>query len=133
MGFRMNDDGPISKKSLVLIADDYDDSALITAELIELSASYETVYAKDGVEALEAAAKRLPDAAILDIDMPRLNGMETARALRRTYPEHKMILIAATGGPLADLARTSGLFNHVFIKPYDIHELLRLLSGIRSA
>jgi DNA-binding NarL/FixJ family response regulator len=49
--------------------------------------------ASDGPEALRLAHTHLPEVAILDIAMPHLNGLETARRLRETLPQLKSILL----------------------------------------
>jgi two-component system response regulator NreC len=49
--------------------------------------------ASDGQEALRLAHTHSPDVAILDIAMPHLNGLETARRLRETLPQLKSILL----------------------------------------
>jgi two-component system, NarL family, response regulator NreC len=49
--------------------------------------------ASDGQEALRLAHARRPDVAVLDIGMPHLNGLETARRLQETVPETKSIVL----------------------------------------
>lgn len=49
--------------------------------------------ASDGQEALQMAHKYQPDVAILDITTPHLNGLETARRLRETLPQTKIVLL----------------------------------------
>ena len=49
--------------------------------------------ASDGQEALRMAHEHTPDVAVLDIAMPHLNGLETARRLRETLPQTKIILL----------------------------------------
>jgi len=49
--------------------------------------------ASDGQEALRLAHEHTPDVAVLDIAMPHLNGLETARRLRETVPQTKIILL----------------------------------------
>ncbi len=51
--------------------------------------------ARDGIDALEKVAELKPDVITLDMNMPRMNGMETLAALRRDFPEVKVIIIAA--------------------------------------
>jgi two-component system, NarL family, response regulator NreC len=51
--------------------------------------------ASDGPEALRIAHKQHPDVAILDIAMPHLNGIETARRLREGLPQTKIVLLTA--------------------------------------
>ena len=49
--------------------------------------------ASDGQEALRLAYEHQPDVAVLDIAMPHLNGLETARRLRETVPQTKIVLL----------------------------------------
>ncbi len=49
--------------------------------------------ASDGREALRVAHEQQPDVAVLDIGMPHLNGLETARRLRETLPQTKIVLL----------------------------------------
>ena len=49
--------------------------------------------ASDGQEALRLAHEYTPDVAVLDIAMPSLNGLETARRLRETLPQTKIVLL----------------------------------------
>jgi two-component system, NarL family, response regulator NreC len=49
--------------------------------------------AEDGMEAVELAEKFRPDIAMLDFSMPRLNGLDAAREIRRASPRSKVILL----------------------------------------
>ena len=49
--------------------------------------------ASDGQEALRVAHEQRPDVAVLDIAMPHLNGLETARRLRQALPQTKIVLL----------------------------------------
>src|SRR5262245_16489240 len=49
--------------------------------------------ASDGQEALELAQAQPPDVAVLDLRMPRFNGLETARRLRAALPQTKVIML----------------------------------------
>jgi two-component system response regulator NreC len=49
--------------------------------------------AADGLEALQLAHTHQPEVAILDIAMPHLNGLETARRLREAVPQTKIIVL----------------------------------------
>ncbi len=50
--------------------------------------------AKDGLEAAELAQKRQPDVILLDISMPRLNGVDAARRILREQPDIKIIMLS---------------------------------------
>ncbi|MFI5251263.1 MAG: response regulator [Bacteroidota bacterium] len=49
--------------------------------------------AADGEEALELANKRNPDVAILDISMPKLNGVDTTRLIKQAHPNMKVLIL----------------------------------------
>ena len=114
-------------RKLVLVADDYDHAAAIVAEYLRAAGGFDTMVAKDGRQAVEQAMQRPPDAAVLDLDMPFLGGLDAARRLRDELGEHRPLLIAVTGGPI-DGAIVSGMFDHVLKKPFDFGHLLRLLA-----
>jgi two-component system phosphate regulon response regulator PhoB len=66
---------------LVLLAED-DDDVRALAELVLRREGYEVAAVSDGQAALDAAGERTPSVAVLDVSMPRMDGLETARLLR---------------------------------------------------
>jgi CheY-like chemotaxis protein len=97
---------------------------------------HQTAEAADGHAALDRAATFLPDAVLLDIGLPRLDGHEVTRRLRRLPGLAGVLLIAITGyGAPQDVAacRAAG-FDHHLLKPFDPTVLGRLLgSGAGAA
>lgn len=70
-----------SERPLVLVADD--DPDILTLVRVGLERDgYEVVGASDGESALELAVERVPDVAVIDVTMPRLDGYEVTRRLR---------------------------------------------------
>ena len=115
----------------VLIADDNRDSAESLGMLLELS-GHEVLLAHDGLQALAMAAQNLPDAALLDIGMPGMDGYQVASGIRREAWGSDMTLIAITGWGQEEakrLARSAG-FDHHLTKPMDSAVLESLLAGI---
>jgi DNA-binding NarL/FixJ family response regulator len=53
--------------------------------------------ASDGAEALEKAAELLPDIVLLDIGLPRLNGIEAAKQIQQNSPDSKIIFVTCDG------------------------------------
>jgi DNA-binding NarL/FixJ family response regulator len=76
----------------VLLADDHPMVLEGVARLVE---EFGEVVGKveDGRELLEAAPRLRPDVAVMDISMPRLNGLETARYLQKLVPHCKIIFL----------------------------------------
>jgi DNA-binding response OmpR family regulator len=66
---------------LVLLAED-DEDVRALAELVLRREGYEVAAVADGQAALDAAGERTPSVAVLDVSMPRMDGVETARRLR---------------------------------------------------
>ncbi len=80
----------------LLIADD-DRFALETLEALLSKGGYNLISARDGQEALDRAMDSKPDLCVLDIDMPRMNGMEVCRRIKNN-PETKFLpVIMVTG------------------------------------
>jgi CheY-like chemotaxis protein len=112
----------------VLIADDNQDAADSLGMILEL-AGHEVRVAHGGHQALQVAAEFHPDAVLLDIGMPDLNGYETARALRATPGGTDLELIALTGWGHPDdkLRAAEAGFDRHLTKPVDPAELEELL------
>lgn len=55
---------------------------------------YEVVVAHDGEEALEVVAKHKPDLVLLDMKMPKMNGLEFLRRMEKTHPPTKVIVFS---------------------------------------
>ena len=89
----------------VLVADDSPLIRKMLCQLFEREDDYDIcAEAKNGQEAIEFALKHRPDLIILDFDMPVLNGLETARRLKKIMPDVPIILFTqhATGIALAE-------------------------------
>jgi CheY-like chemotaxis protein len=116
----------------ILVADDNRDAADSLAAMLRLG-GHEVRIGYDGREALELAASFRPEVVLLDIGMPRLNGYDTARALRQLFPERDVVLVALTGWGQPEDKRRSRLagFDFHFVKPLDPAALERVL-GERS-
>jgi NarL family two-component system response regulator LiaR len=88
--------GNLMSKIKVLLADDH---ALVregTRELLEREDDLTVVAeAGDGQEAVQMAAAHQPDVALVDVAMPRLNGIEATRAIKRLSPSTAVLILSA--------------------------------------
>lgn len=82
-------------KRKILVADDDADNRIIARAILEAS-GYDVVEAKDGEEAMAAVFSERPDALLLDLSMPKINGWEVARQLREKPSVSHMPIIAFT-------------------------------------
>jgi PAS domain S-box-containing protein len=113
----------------ILIVDDNEDGAATLAMLLQLS-GHETHEAHDGLQAFEAAERLRPDAVLLDIGLPKLNGYEVCRRIRKEPWGRSMVLVALTGWGQAEdrhRSREAGFDAHL-VKPVDPNALLKLLA-----
>ncbi len=121
----------------VLIVDDDDDLAEITALALE-GAGHRTRRAGDGIEGLGRLRERLPDAVVLDVEMPLLDGPGVAleRLIEDAGMEQVPIVLVSGCVDLAAAAAAVGT-PYVLAKPYSLGELLamidRAVRGERAA
>jgi response regulator NasT len=82
--------------------------------------------ARDGVEAVELALELRPDLIVLDVKMPRLDGVEAARRILAAYPVPIVMLTAYGYGDLISRAVDAGVAGYV-VKPFEEQALLDAL------
>ena len=112
----------------VLVVDDNEDSARSTAMLLQFKGC-KTELAFDGTNAITAAESFRPEAILLDIGLPGMNGFQVAEQLRGRAEFKDTLLIALSGyGQLEDRRRSKDVgMNHHLLKPLDLSELLSIL------
>lgn len=81
----------------VLVVDDQRLVADTVAQILE-GAGFHAVATYDGWQALQIAATLQPDFLLCDVLMPRMNGVQLAIAIRRTYPEVRILLFSGQAG-----------------------------------
>lgn len=112
----------------VVIVDDAEDLRIMLRFRLGLLDGIELVAeAADGIEGVDAARLHRPDAVVLDLGMPRMDGLQAAAILREEFPD--LLLIALTGydrKTLGEQAHEAG-FDHYLVKGTEISELERLL------
>jgi len=121
----------------VLVVDDHDDARELLRLVLE-RAGHETRLLGSPSEAVQVALSFLPDVALIDIQMPELDGYQLAKQLR-LQPELKQCrLIAISGHPgeKAIARSVAAGFESVWAKPISAEDVLALVAGrsrLRSA
>jgi CheY-like chemotaxis protein len=118
----------------VLVVDDNQDVAETVGQLLQWS-GFEVQLAYDGEAALKLTSDFRPDAVLLDIGLPVIDGYEIARRLRAQPTGDRLIIIAASGyGQKEDQQRSlaAGCDRHL-TKPIDPVQLTDLLNSLCSA
>ncbi|MFM0277860.1 chemotaxis protein CheB [Paraburkholderia sediminicola] len=114
----------------ILIIDDNPDACEALALLLT-SEGHVVETCVDGIQGLGAVAAFRPDAVLLDLGLPGMDGYEIARKLRESEATRNTILIAVTGyGQPGDRLRSAEAgFDHHLTKPVDFQALMRLLTA----
>ena len=119
---------PVGPKRKILVVDDNVDAAVTLAKLLTIW-GHEVQVVFDGIAALEAAERMVPDIVLLDIGLPGMNGYEVAKNLRNLPQSKSSLIVALTGyGQSEDRqqAMEAGFDVHM-IKPPDAERLGSLL------
>jgi len=113
------------ERPLILVVDDAPDNIEIVRLRLE-SQAYEVITAADGVEALEQVHAHLPDLILLDVVMPRLDGLETARRLKSdaSLPFIPVVMLTAQNDPKEVVAGLDAGADEFLTKPFDTGALL---------
>jgi len=117
----------------VLVVDDNIDAAQVLAMYVS-AAGHEVAVEHDPYDALTRAAQFVPDACLLDIGLPGMDGHELARRLRAAPATAHALLVAVTGyGQSQDRdASSQAGFDHHLVKPVDMTDLDRILTAAAS-
>jgi two-component system, response regulator PdtaR len=115
----------------VLIAEDETIIRLDLAEMLERAGFEVCAQARDGIEALELARSAQPDVAVLDVKMPRLDGIEAARRMLAERPIPIVMLTAYGQDELVSRAVEAGVFGYL-VKPFRESDLLPAIQTARA-
>ncbi|RYD24122.1 MAG: PAS domain S-box protein [Verrucomicrobiaceae bacterium] len=116
----------------ILVADDSKNAADILAMFLRME-GYEVAIAYDGEEAIQTAGIFSPRLAFLDLGMPRINGLEAARSLRRRFPDITLIALSGWGAEDDRRRTTEAGFDLHLVKPSKPEEIRAVLSRFAPA
>jgi CheY-like chemotaxis protein len=116
----------------ILLVDDEDDIREVAQMSLEMTAGWEVLTASSGADALRIAAAERPDAILLDVMMPGMDGPATARALRGSGDTAGIPIILLTAKvQAADRRRFDDLgVAGILAKPFDPMALAGEVSGV---
>ncbi|HEY7656755.1 MAG TPA: Hpt domain-containing protein [Burkholderiales bacterium] len=123
---------------VIMVVDDSLTVRNVTSRLLERE-GYRVVTAKDGVDALEQMREMLPDVMLVDIEMPRMDGFDLTRIVRREpHTQHIPIIIISSRTADKHRSQAAQLGANAFLgKPYQESDLLehvaKFLAGRKQA
>lgn len=113
-------------RARVLVVDDEADMLDLLMDFLR-SKGYEVLTASDGAEALRKVREERPQAILLDVRMPKMDGLEVLRQIRKTDKEIGVIMVTAVNEQeTGRQAMEMGASDYV-VKPLDLHYLERSL------
>ena len=115
----------------VLVAEDETIIRLDLRDLLERSGFEVCAEARDGEEAVELARSARPDVAIMDVKMPKLDGIEAARRILDERPIPIVMLTAYGQDELVGRAVEAGVFGYL-VKPFREVDLLPAIQAARA-
>jgi two-component system, response regulator PdtaR len=115
----------------VLIAEDETIIRLDLRGLLESAGHEVCAEARDGIEAVELARSEQPDVALLDVKMPRLDGIEAAKQILQERPIPIVMLTAYGQDELVSRAIEAGVFGYL-VKPFREADLLPAIQTARA-
>ena len=84
----------------VLIVDDFEPFRLVVYSTLQQASGFQVIdEASDGLEAVEKAEKLQPDLVVLDIGLPKLNGIEVAKRVRQLAPQATILFLSQEASP----------------------------------
>ena len=120
----------IAGRRLLIVDDNRDFVASLAALLAEFG--HDVRVAADGEAGVALAAEQIPDAVLLDIGLPGINGYEVARLLRGSPALASVTLVGLSGYSQEEdrrRARDAG-FDHYLVKPIDAAELINIIDSL---
>jgi len=118
--------GSLNRMPTILIADDSDDTRQMLQVMLA-GKGYRVLEAADGEQAVERVQRENPGLVLLDLGLPRLNGLSVIHRLRAELKLSKVPLVVITGyDDHVDTARAAGCDDYL-VKPIDFHKLNAIL------
>ena len=120
-------------KELLLVVEDFEDSRFMMLRLLEI-AGYRVLEASDGEQAVELAVQKRPALILMDLSLPKLDGLAATRRIRQHKGVAKVPIVAVSAHD-AQESRTEALeagCNEYVTKPIDFDHLNALVKHLLS-
>ena len=117
------------RKELFLVVEDFEDSRFMMRRLLEM-AGYNVVEATDGEQAVELAVKTHPSVILMDLSLPKLDGLSATREIRKHQEcdDVPIFAVSAHDGPESRNEALAAGCNEYMTKPIDWDQLNALVA-----
>jgi DNA-binding NarL/FixJ family response regulator len=123
----------MSEPIRILVAEDHLVARVGVTTIVNMQPDMKVVAeASNGQQAVELYRKHQPDVALLDLRMPVMSGVEAALAIRKEFPQARMIALTTYGGD-EDIRRALAAGVHAYLTKDVLHdELLKAIRAVRA-
>lgn len=113
----------------ILVVDDEEDFRDIFSEIVK-GLGYQAFTAKDGIAALKLLEKIQMDIAIIDYQMPAMDGMELLKAIKKNWPDVEVLFITGFGTVTSAVEAMKLGARDYITKPLNLEQVEKLIKGI---
>jgi CheY-like chemotaxis protein len=115
-------------KELFLLVEDFEDSRFMMRRLLEMS-GYEVLEASDGEQAVELAVQNQPTLILMDLSLPKMDGLAATRLIRQraNLGRTPIVAISAHDSPESRTEALEAGCNEYVTKPIDFDQLNELI------
>lgn len=119
----------MSVEKTFLVVEDFEDSRFMMRRLLEM-AGHKVVEATDGEQAVKLAIEKRPSLILMDLSLPKLDGLAATRKIRehREFQHIPIVAVSAHDGPESRAAALAAGCNAYVTKPIDFDNLTSLIS-----
>ncbi len=112
----------------VMVADDSDAVRMVLKDILEIGHHTMVAEAINGIDAVEKFNTTKPDLLLLDLAMPKLDGLDTVKQIMATNPNAKIVMITASDNiKTMQECIKAGALAYV-LKPFDFDQVLQIIS-----
>jgi CheY-like chemotaxis protein len=117
------------RRELFLVVEDFEDSRFMMRRLLEM-AGYKVVEATDGEQAVKLAVQERPAVILMDLSLPKLDGLSATRRIRkqRGFRHVPIVAVSAHDGPESRSEALAAGCNEYVTKPIDFEQLNTLVN-----
>lgn len=120
-----------SKKKILIVDDERAISDLLVFQLEK--EGYNTITAEDGEQACKLANEQKPDLILLDIMLPKMDGLTVCKKVRQTQPKTPIIILSAKGEEIDKILGLEIGADDYMTKPFSVRELIaRVKANLRK-
>ena len=121
----------VRRKRLFLVVEDFEDSRFMMRQLLEM-AGYRVVEATDGEEAIKLAVAKRPELILMDLSLPKLDGLAATRRIRqhRGLGQVPIVAVSAHDSPGTRTEALAAGCDEYVTKPIDFDQLNSLLNRL---